>query len=556
MKLIFPLLLAALAFVATAQPQKIHYQAVAVGANGKPIKNSTVGLRLSVLDSLPTGTSLYTETQTASTDAAGQFSIYLGGGTATAGTFANLPWANGNDKFLKVEMDAQGGSNYQPMGATQLVSMPYAMAAGSLREGALLYGNNGQKYQLTIDSTGPKWTCFPPVTLASAGSDQLNVCASSVNLAGNTPSNGSSNWSIISGVGGSFGNSNSSSTTFNGVLGNSYSLRYSITNACGSSADTVMLSLAPTTTLSNAGPDQLSISGTTATLAANTPATGETGAWSILTGSGGSLNSNSNPSATFTKGTDSAYTLVWTITGPCGISRDTVILSFQSLVMNIPCPGIPTVTYGGESYPTVQIGNQCWLAKNMNVGNYIFASNLQTNNATIEKYCYNNLTQNCIDFGGLYQWAEAMQYPPCATNNTNGCYSGSIQGICPNGWHIPSLSEWCTLSAFLDTNSCLSWRDIVGEKLKSNSWQWNHSPFGLIGSNITGFSALPGGINDFPNMFSFGANSPSSQKAAGFWTADSFTNQAPYIELGNNYSILKRIDTGKVNAKSVRCLKD
>ncbi len=144
MKSIFTLLLAALAFVATAQPQKINYQGVAVGANGKPIKNSTVGLRLSVLDSLPTGNTLYTETQAAITDAAGQFSIYVGGGTATVGTFANLPWANGNDKFLKVEMDAQGGSNYQPMGITQLVSVPYAMAAGSLKEGALLYGNNGK----------------------------------------------------------------------------------------------------------------------------------------------------------------------------------------------------------------------------------------------------------------------------------------------------------------------------------------------------------------------------------------------------------------------------
>ena len=78
MKTFFTLLLTALAFVATAQPQKIHYQAVAVGANGKPLKNSIVGLRLSVLDSLPTGSTLYTETQAASTDSAGMFSFYLG----------------------------------------------------------------------------------------------------------------------------------------------------------------------------------------------------------------------------------------------------------------------------------------------------------------------------------------------------------------------------------------------------------------------------------------------------------------------------------------------
>ena len=102
-----------------------------MGANGKAIKNASVGLRLSVLDSLPSGSVLYTETQSASTDAAGQFSIYLGAGTASAGTFANIPWANGNDKFLKVEMDAQGGSNYQSMGTTQLVSVPFEIAASS-----------------------------------------------------------------------------------------------------------------------------------------------------------------------------------------------------------------------------------------------------------------------------------------------------------------------------------------------------------------------------------------------------------------------------------------
>ena len=101
---------------ASTVPGKIHYQGVAVGANGKPIKNGTVGLRLSVLDSLPNGITLYTETQIASTDAAGIFSTYLGDGPAIAGAFANIPWANGNNKFLKVEMDAQGGTNYQPMG--------------------------------------------------------------------------------------------------------------------------------------------------------------------------------------------------------------------------------------------------------------------------------------------------------------------------------------------------------------------------------------------------------------------------------------------------------
>ncbi len=519
-----------------AQPQKINYQAVAVGANGKPIKNSTVGLRLSVLDSLPTGSTLYTETQVASTDASGQFSIYLGGGTATAGTFANLPWANGNDKFLKVEMDAQGGTNYQPMGTTQLVSMPYAMAAGSLREGALLYGNSGQQYQLTIGINGPTWTCYPPVTVANAGADQLNVCGSSVTLAGNSPSNGTATWGMISGAGGSLGTANAPSTTFAGVRGNSYNLRYSITNACGSSTDTVAVSLAPTTTVANAGPDQLNLTGTTATLAANTPATGETGSWSILTGSGGSLNSNSNPSATFTKGTDSAYTLVWTITGPCGISRDTVNLLF-------PAPIGPncgqSISYAGENYSIVSIGNQCWLNRNLNVGTMVNGTANQTNNGIIEKYCYNNTM--CSSHGGLYQWAEAVQYQNGASNTTSLSFpfSGNVKGICPTGWHIPSDAEFCTLSSFFEPSVNCNASGIAG-----------------INAGTSLKSSLGFYSRSYGNRVNGGSFSGSGTDAFFMTSTEAGTNVLIAWNVYFSSSYVYRIGKNKDDGLSVRCLKD
>ncbi len=554
MKHLFTLLLAALAFVATAQPQKIHYQAIAVGANGKPIKNSTVGLRLSVLDSLPAGTALYTETQTASTDAAGQFSIYLGGGTATVGTFANLPWANGSDKFLKVEMDAQGGTNYQPMGTTQLVSVPYAMAAGTSKElnaGTIFNGSAGKKWMLIETPNGPTWTCYPPVTLANAGADQLNVCASSVNLAGNAPSNGTAAWSILSGAGGSLGTANAAASTFAGIRGSSYTLRYSISNACGSSADTVAVSLAPTTTIANAGPDQLSLTGTTATLAANAPAAGETGAWSILAGSGGSLNANNNPTATFTKGTDSAYTLVWTMTSPCGTSRDTVNLRFPTPVGTV-CG--QAVTYVGESYPTVQIGSQCWFAKNLNVGTMITGTSDQTNNSTLEKYCYNNDAANCATYGGLYQWAEAVQYQNGASNTTSPspAFTGNVRGICPTGWHLPSDAEYCTLTTFLDASANCSFgtnSTTAGGMLKSTSGLWTSPNTGA--TNSSGFSALPGGYRTSNGTFDNLGFSTS------FWSSsESSSSDAINRSLDYNYSDISRNSNHKGLGFSARCTQD
>jgi len=555
MKTIFTLLLAALAFVASAQPQKVNYQGVAVGANGKPLKNSTVGLRLSVLDSLPTGSNLYTETQLASTDSSGQFSIFLGGGTATAGTFADLPWANRNDKFLKLEMDAQGGTNYQPMGTTQLVSVPYALAAGTaktadvakeLQIGALVRGNNGETYSLSIGATGPTWACIPPVTAANAGPAQLKFCASSITLTGNTPSNGTASWSILSGSGGSLGTANAPSTTFTGVRGNSYSLRYSISNACGSSSDTVAVILATLTTPASAGPDQLNLSGTTAILAANAPSatSRETGTWSILAGSGGSFSNNSNPTATFTKGTDSAYTLIWTMTGPCGSSRDTVNLRFPAPV-GTAC--VQAVTYAGESYPIVQIGTQCWFAKNLNVGtmiNSLSSADNQTNNGTIEKYCYDNDTANCTTYGGLYQWAESVQYQNGARNDTSPspAFSGNVKGICPVGWHLPSDGEWFALETFLGGS-------FSGGALKSTSGLWTSPNYGA--TNSSGFSALPAGGSDTTGSFNTIGISTS------FWTSSEFSSTLAYgILLNYNFSFVQGFNDIKFFGRSIRCIRD
>ena len=459
------------------------------------------------------------------------------------GTFANLPWANGNDKFLKVEMDTQGGINYYPMGTTQLVSVPYAMAAGTakgLEAGTIFNGNAGKKWMLIETPNGPTWTCYPPVTQANAGADQLNVCGSSVILVGNNPGNGSPAWSILSGAGGSLGTPNAANTTFTGTLGNSYTLRYNITNACGSSADTVAVSLA--TTPANAGPDQLSLTGTTANLAANAPAAGETGTWSMVAGSGGSLSANNNPTATFTKGTDSAYTLVWTITSPCGTTSDTVNLRFPAPV-GTACG--QAVTYAGESYPTVQIGTQCWFAKNLNVGTMINGFSNQTNNGTLEKYCYNNEPANCTTYGGLYQWAEAVQYQNGASNTTspNPAFSGNVRVICPTGWHLPSDAEWSSLETNLGGSS------VAGGALKSTSGLWSSPNTGAI--NRSGFSALPGGYRHANGSFYSIVFNPF------FWSSSEYgTPNAFFHSLYYNGSNIYQSFNNKNYGFSVRCTKD
>ncbi len=152
---LFILLITTLTFAQV--PQGISYQAIALNNSGNAIVSSNVGIRLSILNTSASGTVLYTETHTKTTNAQGLFNLVIGQGTVTTGTFSTINWGT-NSKFLKVEMDVAGGTNYVLVGTTQLLSVPYAIAADSLitsaGEGITLVSPNGTPYQLTVNDSG------------------------------------------------------------------------------------------------------------------------------------------------------------------------------------------------------------------------------------------------------------------------------------------------------------------------------------------------------------------------------------------------------------------
>jgi uncharacterized protein (TIGR02145 family) len=214
---------------------------------------------------------------------------------------------------------------------------------------------------------------------------------------------------------------------------------------------------------------------------------------------------------------------------------------------NIPCPGIPTITYEGRIYHTVQIGSQCWMKENLNVGVMIPATQEMLDNGIKEKYCFDNNPANCLLYGGLYQWFEVMQY------FTPNMY----QGICPSGWHIPSDEEWMVLEGVADSEYGIGdpvWENTSARgfdasfNLKSNEG-WI---FGGNGSDLFGFSALPGGTRDYTaNFFSAGEYSY-------WWTSTySFTSYGVnriFNALNNNP--IRNPNDYLGNGNSVRCLKD
>jgi hypothetical protein len=107
-------------------PNAFNYSAVARSAAGQPIVTTTIGIQISILKTSATGTSQYSENHFVNTDAFGLFNLVIGAGAIQSGSMASIDWSNDN-YYLKVGMDATGGTNFLTMGTTQLLSVPYAL---------------------------------------------------------------------------------------------------------------------------------------------------------------------------------------------------------------------------------------------------------------------------------------------------------------------------------------------------------------------------------------------------------------------------------------------
>ena len=109
-------------------PNKMSYQAVIRNNSNALVANQVIGMRISILQTSPSGTTVYVETQSPTTNANGLASIEIGSGTVVSGNFSTIDWANG-PYFVKTETDPAGGTSYSISGTSQLLSVPYALYA-------------------------------------------------------------------------------------------------------------------------------------------------------------------------------------------------------------------------------------------------------------------------------------------------------------------------------------------------------------------------------------------------------------------------------------------
>ena len=235
--------------------------------------------------------------------------------------------------------------------------------------------------------------------------------------------------------------------------------------------------------------------------------------------------------------------------------------------------GIDSVTYGGQVYHTVQIGDQCWFKENLNIGtkqnvDYEHPNlNYQTYNGAISKFCYDNDVDYCSSRGGLYQFWNAIRHAP-------GFYQGTTfdgtQGICPTGWKIPSKTDFDELANYL---SNLNYDG--GTLKKADEWDGEYDA-----NDLTGFSAIPTGsfcnayinllcntdtfigLNDFTVfMTTTIENNALDPYGQNFYGRMLNTMSPNFYKAGTDFSTFKYnphqgLGTYGGGGYSIRCLKD
>lgn len=247
----------------------------------------------------------------------------------------------------------------------------------------------------------------------------------------------------------------------------------------------------------------------------------------------------------------------------------------QSFIAGPPCPGTTTVTdYDGNIYGTIQIGNQCWMKENLRTTHYANGTAIALGSSiashTAYRYYPNNNSANVSTYGYLYNWTAVMKGASSSSANPSG-----VQGICPNGWHIPSNAEWTQLNNYVKGQSqyvCGSYNTSIAKALSAaTSWS-SSSTECAVGNNLsinnkTGFSALPAGC--YSRGYNSSGYTPADYRVFGlyasFWSSTlrtdltepshlhTFTiryNSASTYNGGTNSTYSR--DSGI----SVRCLKD
>ncbi len=557
-------------------PQSFKYQAVVRDKSGQVLTNQNITLRISVLQSTMDGPEVYQEVHSVITSELGLVNIEVGHGKALTGSMPSIDWGSGSH-FLRVEMDPAEGTDFEMMGVSQLLSVPYALYAekagsgdrtddldwqvigsnvvtghgGSYPTGNVGIGTSSPEFKLHINNgTSPSDLVSESTvsgTDGTIGRIRLKNSASG-DLYNISLRKGGGNTELLQSAYDA-GNATWREFIYFNYNTQKYEMRAGIGDAEYRNTGNILFNNSGNVGIGKNSPaEKLEVAGKIRS---------DQG-FNIKGINGFNDTVNQITSFDFVNNKLKYRTYVYQGGLITFITEESdwvdTVDYFIYPVGNDPqpCPGEPSVLYEDKVYNTIQIGDQCWLKENLNVGLKINSTSgvyQQQDNDTIEKYCYGNDESNCTIYGGLYEWPEAMQY----------IISEGGQGICPAGWHIPTDNDFKVLEGTVDSQYGVGdpewdkeqWRgyDAGGNLKEAGTSHW-YSP-NIGATNSSGFTGFPGGLRDF-NEGSFANLTIEGY----FWSSSGNTGSAWSLILNYlNADVNRNIGT-KVNGFSVRCLKD
>ena len=229
--------------------------------------------------------------------------------------------------------------------------------------------------------------------------------------------------------------------------------------------------------------------------------------------------------------------------------------------------------YDGNTYDAVVIGEQVWMKSNLHTTHFADGTEIPLESEvsdSIACYYYEDNGQDVADYGYLYNWKAVMHDSPASNANPSG-----VQGICPTGWHVPSIAEWSQLADYLHSQSqyyCCEDSDYIAKALASETGWHSYTESGLdfntlniaccVGNpqftnNTTGFSAFPAG---FYGDFYYGCQTACVGQEADFWSTTEHQDVSVVTVVASKLVYSSPYVCGAYHTKhfgcSVRCLRD
>jgi uncharacterized protein (TIGR02145 family) len=608
MKKLYTLVAAAMITATTfAQaPSKMSYQAVVRDASDVLVTNQAVGMQVSILQGSFTGTPVYVETHSPSTNINGLVSIEIGSGTVVSGIFNSIDWGNG-PFFIKTETDPTGGTSYTITGTSQLLSVPYALRANiadSVVGGVGTTGPQGpigltgpQGLKGDTGATGPQGNTGPQGLKGDtgvAGPQGLQGLLSNGTTLGNTPYWDGSQWVVNSsnfhnngsGIGMGTNTPNSSAkveiaSTTQGFLPprmtttqrdaiaspalglvifntTTNCLNFYIGTSWNETCGTVIIPLGNITTLNCVGATNSGI------LYAGIPASGVSSSISYIGGNGGTHSGQTINSmgvtgltATLPSGafTNASGSLNYTITGTPNTNGTAV---FALNIGGQTCTLSRSVSIARGTYPTGSVFCTSGATTVVDVTNSTTGKTWMDRNLGASQVAASSTDAN--SFGDLYQWGRRSDGHQCRNSSTIGALSSTdlpthgdfiLATSSPDDWRSPQNTNlWQGVSGV--NNPCPSGYRLPTEielNAERLSWSTNTSAGAFA-------SPLKLTVAGFRN---YGNGNLVSVNGTGFYWCSAVNGANSYALYFNNPflgGLVRMTTSSRGYGSSVRCLKN